>query len=117
MEVSVSITDAPIQFFLINNSFLIPEHRFLVSFHFSDNIAFIYYLGSSITATYFNISIVHLITKMSFIMLFRKTNGFPLNKPYFSERHCLYMNSFPIYSFFSVPLDIFILCLTRLKVH
>ena len=67
--------------------------------------------------SYFTISIVHLITKMSFIMLFRKTNGFPLNKTYFSEIHCLYMNSFPIYSFFSIPLDIFILCLTRLKVH
>lgn len=117
MEVSVSITDAPIQFFLINNSFLIPEHWFLVSFHFSDDIAFIYYLGSSIIATSFTKSIIHLITKMAFIMLFRKTNGFPLNKTYFSEIHCLYMNSFPINSFFPIPLDIFILCLTRLKVH
>lgn len=72
MEVSVSITDAPIQFFLINNSFLILEHWFLVSFHFSDDIAFIYYLGLSIIATYFTISVIHLITKMAFIMLFRK---------------------------------------------
>lgn len=52
MEVSVSITGAPIQFFLTNNSFLIPEHWFSVSFHFSDNIAFIYYLGSSILFYY-----------------------------------------------------------------
>lgn len=34
MEVSVSITDAPIQFLFDQQLFLIPEHRFLVSFHF-----------------------------------------------------------------------------------